>query len=118
MRPPTANGTPRPLSAPTARKPMSRTAPDLIYDTSKNSFAVGHGVGRIESANDAIRENEMRHLCAALAAALALTSATAMAADYPAPRQGDWIAKNFRFHTGDTMGELRLHYTTVGEPTG
>src|SRR5271168_3012314 len=60
----------------------------------------------------------MKHLRAALAAALVLTSVTAMAADYPAPRQGDWIAKNFRFHTGDTMGELRLHYTTVGEPTG
>jgi homoserine O-acetyltransferase len=55
---------------------------------------------------------------AALSAALALTSVTAMAADYPAPRQGDWVAKDFRFHTGDTMPELRLHYTTVGEPSG
>jgi len=55
---------------------------------------------------------------AALSAALVLTSVTAMAADYPAPRQGDWIAKDFKFHTGDTMPELRLHYTTVGEPTG
>ena len=26
--------------------------------------------------------------------------------------------KDFKFHTGDTMPELRLHYTTVGEPTG
>ena len=41
-----------------------------------------------------------------------------MAADYPAPKQGDWIAKDFKFHTGETMPELRLHYTTVGEPTG
>ena len=41
-----------------------------------------------------------------------------MAADYPAPKQGSWIAKDFKFHTGDTMPELRLHYTTVGEPTG
>src|SRR6185312_11757604 len=24
----------------------------------------------------------------------------------------------FRFHTGDVMPELRLHYTTVGEPSG
>ena len=39
-------------------------------------------------------------------------------ADYPAPRQGDWIAKDFRFHTGEVMPELRIHYTTVGEPTG
>jgi homoserine O-acetyltransferase/O-succinyltransferase len=55
---------------------------------------------------------------AALSAALALSSFTAMAADYPAPKQGDWIAKDFKFHTGETMPELRLHYTTIGEPTG
>ena len=55
---------------------------------------------------------------AALSAALALTSFTAIAAEYPAPKQGDWIAKDFKFHTGDTMPELRLHYTTIGEPTG
>src|SRR3981189_2776424 len=55
---------------------------------------------------------------AALSAALALTSFTAVAADYPAPRQGDWIARGFKFHTGETMPELKLHYTTVGEPSG
>ncbi|MBV9565793.1 MAG: alpha/beta fold hydrolase [Bradyrhizobium sp.] len=55
---------------------------------------------------------------AALSAALVLTSVTAMAADYPAPREGDWIAKDFRFHTGETMPELKLHYTTIGEPAG
>jgi homoserine O-acetyltransferase len=55
---------------------------------------------------------------AALSAIFAMTSFTALAADYPAPKQGDWIAKDFKFHTGDTMLELRLHYTTVGEPTG
>ena len=35
-----------------------------------------------------------------------------------APKQGDWIARDFRFHTGEVMPELRLHYTTVGEPSG
>jgi len=52
------------------------------------------------------------------AAALASISFAALAADYPAPKQGDWIAKDFKFHTGDVMPELRLHYTTIGEPTG
>jgi homoserine O-acetyltransferase/O-succinyltransferase len=42
----------------------------------------------------------------------------AWAADYPAPKQGDWVAKDFRFHTGEVMPELRLHYTTVGDPSG
>jgi len=48
----------------------------------------------------------------------AMTSFTALAADYPAPKQGDFIARDFKFHTGETMPELRLHYTTVGESTG
>jgi homoserine O-acetyltransferase len=55
---------------------------------------------------------------AALSALLAMTSFTALAADYPTPKQGDWIARDFKFHTGAIMPELRLHYTTVGEPSG
>lgn len=47
-----------------------------------------------------------------------MTTLTAYAADYPARKQGDWIARDFKFHTGQTMPELRLHYTTIGEPTG
>ena len=55
---------------------------------------------------------------AALSAAFALSSFTAMAADCPAPKQGDWTARDFKFHTGETVPELRLHYTTIGEPDG
>ena len=55
---------------------------------------------------------------AALSVAFALTSLSASAADYPDPKQGDWIARDFKFHGGETMPELRLHYTTVGAPTG
>ena len=54
----------------------------------------------------------------AAALALALVSFSASAADYPAPKQGDWIARDFKFHTGEVMPELRLHYTTIGEPSG
>jgi homoserine O-acetyltransferase len=53
-----------------------------------------------------------------LAVIPAVTSFAALAADYPAPKQGDFIAKDFKFHTGETMPELKLHYTTLGEPTG
>jgi homoserine O-acetyltransferase len=60
----------------------------------------------------------MNFSCAALSAALALTSFAALAADYPAPKQGDYVVKDFKFHSGEIMPELRLHYTTVGEPTG
>ncbi|MGY4186528.1 homoserine acetyltransferase [Bradyrhizobium sp. USDA 4459] len=60
----------------------------------------------------------MKASCAALAAVLLSISTSALASDYPAPKQGDWIAKDFKFHTGEVMPELKLHYTTVGEPTG
>ncbi len=55
---------------------------------------------------------------AALSAVFAMTSFTALAADYPAPKQGDWTARDFKFHNGETMPELRLHYTTIGAPDG
>jgi homoserine O-acetyltransferase/O-succinyltransferase len=56
---------------------------------------------------------------ALVAMAVTATAATgAMAADYPVPKEGEWIAKDFKFHTGETMPELKLHYTTLGEPTG
>ncbi len=49
---------------------------------------------------------------------LALWCGSASAADYPAPKQGEWIARDFRFHTGETLPEVKLHYVTVGEPGG
>jgi homoserine O-acetyltransferase len=60
----------------------------------------------------------MKFIVAAVSAAFTLVSSACFAADYPAPKQGDWVARDFRFHTGEIMPELRLHYTTIGEPTG
>jgi homoserine O-acetyltransferase len=40
----------------------------------------------------------------------------AVAADFPAPVEGDYIARNFTFVTGETLPELRLHYRTIGTP--
>jgi homoserine O-acetyltransferase len=51
----------------------------------------------------------------ALVASIALS---ARAADYPASKEGAWVAKDFRFHTGETLTEVRLHYRTVGAPSG
>jgi homoserine O-acetyltransferase len=39
------------------------------------------------------------------------------AADYPAPAEGDFTIRDFHFHDGETLPELRLHYTTVGNPS-
>src|ERR1700720_4829841 len=59
----------------------------------------------------------MRTLRLALSLIFAAISSTAMAADFAPPRQGDFIARDFKFHGGEVMAELKLHYTTVGEPT-
>ena len=54
---------------------------------------------------------------AMLGLALTLTALPALAADYPVPKEGDWLVRDFRFHTGEVLLELRLHYTTMGAPT-
>ena len=54
----------------------------------------------------------------ALVALVCLGATSLQAADYPAPTEGDWVVRDFRFHTGDVLPELRLHYTTVGDPRG
>ena len=34
----------------------------------------------------------------------------------PVPTESDYISHNFRFQSGETLPELRLHYTTFGKP--
>ncbi len=65
--------------------------------------------------------NRHRVALTALVSALLLLAAIpgpAPAADYPAPREGTWVVADFRFHTGEVLPALRLHYRTVGAPTG
>src|SRR5437868_8104424 len=39
----------------------------------------------------------------------------AFAADYPAPTESDFTIRDFRFTSGETLPELRLHYRTLGK---
>jgi homoserine O-acetyltransferase/O-succinyltransferase len=64
------------------------------------------------------RNRVMKLLRAALSSIFAMISFAALGAEFPAPKQGDFIVKDFKFHTGEVMSELKLHYTTVGEPKG
>jgi len=50
--------------------------------------------------------------------AILLTAVPGLAADYPAPKEGSWVVRDFRFHSSEGLPELRLHYTTVGAPSG
>src|SRR5947208_3940988 len=48
---------------------------------------------------------------------LLLTFAGAVpAAEYPPPVDGDFVARDFAFATGERLSELKLHYRTLGTP--
>jgi homoserine O-acetyltransferase/O-succinyltransferase len=40
----------------------------------------------------------------------------ASAADYPPPTESDYTIRDFKFASGETLPELRLHYRTLGKP--
>ncbi len=48
--------------------------------------------------------------------ALLSVATVGLAANYPAPIEGDFIVKDFRFASGESLPELRIHYRTCGEP--
>jgi homoserine O-acetyltransferase/O-succinyltransferase len=48
-------------------------------------------------------------------AMLLAAAALCGAADYPKPAEADFILKDFRFATGETL-DVRVHYRTVGRP--
>jgi homoserine O-acetyltransferase len=45
-----------------------------------------------------------------------IAASNVFAADYPTPTEGDFTIRNFRFTSGETLPELRLHYRTLGKP--
>jgi len=55
---------------------------------------------------------------ALLLAAFLAPASVALSQEAPQPKteQGDFAAKDFRFASGETLPELRLHYTTLGHP--
>lgn len=50
-------------------------------------------------------------LCSVFSAALAVAHAAV-----PFKSEGDYVVENFHFVSGETLPELRLHYTTLGRP--
>lgn len=45
-----------------------------------------------------------------------LAASFAFAGDYPAPTEGDYAIRDFKFTSGETLPELRVHYRTLGKP--
>jgi homoserine O-acetyltransferase/O-succinyltransferase len=46
---------------------------------------------------------------------LITVAGTLAAADYPTPTEGDYTIHNFKFASGETLPELRIHYRTLGK---
>ena len=55
---------------------------------------------------------------ALVSAALIAVAGSAQAADFPEPKTSEYVIKDFAFHTGEVMPEMRVSYTTVGDPSG
>src|SRR5438552_18859686 len=49
------------------------------------------------------------------ACALLVASSPLRAADYPSATEGDYTIRDFRFASGETLPELRIHYRTLGK---
>lgn len=50
--------------------------------------------------------------------AAVITATACVAAEVPKPSEADWTIRDFRFRSGEVIPELRIHFTTVGAPTG
>jgi len=48
--------------------------------------------------------------------AILLAIDTGLAANSPAPQEGDFVIRDFPFKSGEVLPELKLHYITIGTP--
>lgn len=55
------------------------------------------------------------YFTAAIALAFLFAANNGAAADYPAPVEGDCVIRDFKFATGETLAELKIHYRTIGK---
>jgi len=55
-------------------------------------------------------------LLAAAVQLLASLPGRGQVAKWPGTTEGDFVVKNFKFRSGETLPELRLHYATLGKP--
>jgi homoserine O-acetyltransferase len=56
------------------------------------------------------------HRTAVFALTLLSIAAAARAAEFPAPVEGEFVARDFRFGSGETLPALTVHYRTIGTP--
>ena len=57
----------------------------------------------------------IKEMIRSVLASLLTTVAIVRAADYPAAAEGDYTIRDFKFSSGETLPELRIHYRTLGK---
>jgi len=55
-------------------------------------------------------------ICISVLLLSALLQAQAAPPSYPNQKEDNFTVRNFKFQSGETLPELKLHYTTVGTP--
>ncbi len=58
----------------------------------------------------------VRILALSVVAMVVMLAAGVEAAPYPDQVEGDFVIRDFRFASGESLPELKLHYTTLGRP--
>ena len=59
----------------------------------------------------------MNWLTSFFALAILAVALETRAADYPPPTEADYVIRDFKFTSGETLAELKIHYRTIGKPT-
>jgi homoserine O-acetyltransferase len=57
-----------------------------------------------------------KHSCVVAVVAAFALACSALGATWPEPVAGDFVIKDFRFGTGETLAEVKIHYVTIGKP--
>jgi len=69
---------------------------------------------RSRAAKLPLRSNIMNSRFLALSVLLFATAGL-RAAEYPPPTEGDYVIRDFKFTSGETLPELKVHYRTIGK---
>lgn len=63
-----------------------------------------------------VADNILIEMKTCLFALISLCACLACAVDYPAPAEGDYSMRDFKFASGEILPELKIHYRTLGTP--
>ncbi len=106
-----------------ARKPVVEQARRLpgkrsvIGDSTWILFFVLQRTSTVAELTSGCKIDIMHKFIRSLAFLISLGAESLLpAADYPAPTEGDYTIRDFKFQSGGTLPELRIHYRTIGKP--